>query len=74
MIVGRATLSLSIKGDFFTKYDNLQDVLNVPGAPHKAIGDLHGWPREDPDFNWRIRCYVDSGVNLPTPEQIVEGQ
>ena len=62
-IVGRATTTLKLVGDYLTKFDN--DGSNIPGAPKRATGELHVLPAELPDYNWRIRIDARAGVNLP---------
>ena len=57
--MGRASCTLKLVGDYVTKFDGPGD--GIPGAPKKAMGDIHILPAERPDFKWRIRCSAHSG-------------
>ena len=70
-IVGRATCTLKLVGDYLTKFDNEIDA--VPGAPKRATGELHILPAELPDYNWRIRADCRAGENMPLQDVVNQG-
>ena len=63
VVVGRATCTLKLVGDYLTKFEGAAD--GVPGGPKRATGELHVLPSERPDFKWRVRCDVRAGENMP---------
>lgn len=70
-MVGRASCTLKLVGDYVTKFDGPGD--SIPGAPKKSMGDIHILPAERPDFKWRIRVNAHSGQNMPLNNVIKQG-
>ena len=62
-MVGRASASLKLVGDYLTKFEGPADGL--PNGPKRATGEMHVLPPEDRNFKWRIRANVHVGQNMP---------
>jgi hypothetical protein len=67
-VVGRATTTLKLVGDYLSKFDDAVD--QIPGAPKRATGELHVLPAELPDYSWRVRCDVRAGENMPLQDVV----
>lgn len=62
-VVGRATCSLKLVGEYLTKFESAAD--GIPGGPKRATGELHVLPAERSSWKWRVRCDARAGENMP---------
>ena len=70
-VVGRATCTLKLVGDYLTKFEGPAD--GIPGGPKKATGEMHVLPPEDPNFKWRVRVDVRAAENIPLNDVVAQG-